>query len=92
VSLIFSLGGNYGLNIFPANKPTSQRIECTTLSSMGSPASTNPLGASGLSYNAKTNQYAYSWNTDTAWKGTCRQFILTLNDGSIHVAYFKFTK
>jgi hypothetical protein len=92
VSVIFSLAGNKGLNIFPANKPTSQRIDCTTLSPMGSPTATNPPGSSGLSYSPKTNQYTYSWQTDSTWAETCRQFILTLNDGTQHVADFKLTK
>ena len=57
---------------------------------MGSPTATNPLGASGLSYQAKKNQYTYIWQTDKSWVGTCRQFILTLNDGTQHVAAFQF--
>ena len=63
-----------------------------SLTGMGNPAATNPLGSNGLSYNTKINQYTYTWVTDNTWKGMCRKFILKLNDGMQHVAYFKFTK
>jgi hypothetical protein len=32
------------------------------------------------------------WKTDKAWVGTCRVFVLGLNDGTLHRANFKFTK
>ena len=80
------------MNIFPPNKPTSQQIDCSSKSLMGSPTATNPPGSSGLSYQAKKNQYSYTWQTDKTWAGTCRQFILTLNDGTQRVAYFQFSK
>jgi len=34
----------------------------------------------------------YVWKTDSAWAGTCRQLLVTLNDGTQHIAYFQFTK
>ena len=43
---------------------------CPTLSPMGNPAATNPPGSSGLTYKASSDQYTYSWKTDSAWKGT----------------------
>ncbi len=49
-------------------------------------------GASNLSYDATTDQYIYVWKTDKSWAGTCRTFVLKLNDGSYHRADFKFKK
>jgi hypothetical protein len=92
ISLIFSLGGNQGLNILFASSPASQQINCTSLSGMGTLTVTNPPGSSGLTYNAKTNRYTYAWTTDRAWKGTCRKFTLKLNDGREYFAYFSVTK
>jgi Legume lectin domain len=34
--------------------------------------------------------YIYLWKTDKSWKNTCRQFTMTLNDGTQHKANFKF--
>jgi hypothetical protein len=90
VALKFSLAANQGLNIFPANFPASRAINCSTLAPLGSYQATGPSGKSGLQYDATTNQYTYSWKTDKAWARTCRQFDLKLNDGTEHLANFKF--
>jgi hypothetical protein len=47
-------------------------------------------GSSSLSYDATTDQYVYVWKTDKAWANTCRQLMVTLDDGSVHTAEFKF--
>src|SRR5262249_37696347 len=92
ITIKFGLAGNQGLNIFAANSPASQHIDCTSKSPSGSAPPTNPLGASGLMYTAGPKQYNYTWLTDKAWAGTCRQLIVTLNDGTQHIAYFQFTQ
>ena len=48
--------------------------------------------AYGLSYDATANQYVYVWKTERAWAGTCRVLRLKLADGTVHDAYFTFTK
>ncbi len=69
-----------------------QTISCTT----GAPTSeieiTVTAGGSSLSYSAGNQQYNYVWKTDSAWAGTCRRLILTLNDGTRHEADFKFRR
>jgi hypothetical protein len=86
----FSLSGNKGLNIFAANSPASGSITCNS----GDPAvdltETVTAGGSSLSYDASSGQYIYVWKTESSWAGTCRQLVLTLNDGSVHRANFKF--
>ena len=44
----------------------------------------------GLSYDAKSNQYVYVWKTDKRWAGNCRELVLKLVDDTEHRAYFKF--
>ena len=34
---------------------------------------TATAGASGLQYDAASNQYTYVWKTEKAWAGRCRQ-------------------
>jgi len=58
----------------------------------GDPIAADDSGASGLHYDFTANQFIYSWKTDKSWANKCRKFILTLNDGSVHCAYFKFKK
>jgi hypothetical protein len=89
IRLDFKLGGNQGLNVLAAGSPTSTPIACPS----GTPQSVKaaPAGTStGLAYNAANSQYRYGWQTDGGWAGTCRQFSLTLADGSVHTADFRF--
>jgi len=92
VALTFGLAGNQGLNILATNFPASRPIDCQTLAPLGNGSyqAANPSGKSGLTYNATTNQYTYSWKTDKTWAGNCRQFDLKLIDGTEHLANFKF--
>ena len=35
-------------------------------------------------------QFRYRWQTDVTWKDTCREFVLTREDGKQHRAFFSF--
>jgi hypothetical protein len=48
------------------------------------------LNAGGSSLSFSGDQYNYVWKTENSWAGTCRQLVLTLNDGTVHTANFKF--
>jgi hypothetical protein len=52
-------------------------------------AETETPGNAVLSYDASTDTYTYLWKTVKTWSG-CRRFVLTLADGTVHVADFKF--
>lgn len=84
----FSLSGNQGLNIFAANNPYTVSLNCATNDPGVDVTETLTAGASSLSYSPDT--YTYVWKTESSWAGTCRQLVITLNDGTVHSAYFKF--
>jgi hypothetical protein len=84
----FSLSGNKGLNIFAANNPYSISFNCATNDPGVDVTETLTAGGSSLSYGPDT--YNYVWKTESSWAGTCRQLVVTLNDGSAHIANFKF--
>ena len=86
----FSLSGNKGLGIFAANSPQVGVIACDASAPVTDLTDTVTAGGSSLSYDAGSDQYIYIWKTDSSWAGSCRQLIITLNDGSVHVANFKF--
>jgi sugar lactone lactonase YvrE len=86
----FSLSGNKGLGIFAPNSPSSGPIPCDASASATDLTDTVTAGNSSLSYDPTTDQYIYVWKTDPSWAGTCRQLVVTLNDGSPHTANFKF--
>jgi cysteine-rich repeat protein len=85
----FSLGGNFGLDIFADNSPTFQPAACTG----GTPdpiEQTVTAGGSGLTYDATTNTYTYVWKTQKGWAGKCGVLSLTFTDGTAHTALFQF--
>jgi hypothetical protein len=86
----FSLGGNQGLNIFAAGSPSSVQISCSTSAPIDPVEQTEMAGSSSLSYDALSDHYKYTWKTETSWKNTCRQLSVTLRDGTVHQASFKF--
>ncbi|MDF2773544.1 MAG: hypothetical protein K0S86_3041 [Geminicoccaceae bacterium] len=90
VPIVFSLGGDFGLAILAAGFPVSGTIAC---GSSGPPLSTQPTVGprdTPLSYDPVERRYTYAWKTDKAWKGTCRQLVLELDDGTRLVANFTF--
>ncbi|HWO02809.1 MAG TPA: PxKF domain-containing protein, partial [Blastocatellia bacterium] len=56
------------------------------------PLPADDSGSSGLHYDYVANQFVFSWKTEKQWANSCRVFILTLRDGSQHLAYFQFKK
>jgi hypothetical protein len=90
IPIKFSLSGNKGLNIFGADSPASGVIACNSADPAVDLMEIDTPGASGLTYDASSDQYQYNWKTLKAWEGTCRQLVVTLNDGTQHRANFKF--
>jgi len=88
VPVKFSLSGDKGLNIFAANNPYSVSLNCSTSDPGVDITETLTAGGSSLSFSG--GQYNYVWATSSSWAGTCRQLVITLNDGSVHTANFKF--
>lgn len=84
--LKFALGANYGLGII-SGTPQSRAINCSTGRRHG--CLDAGAGSSSLAYSASAGQYTYTWETSKSWKGTCREFLLTLNDGTVHTARFR---
>ncbi len=85
----FSLSGNKGLGIL-AVTPESGVVACDFSAPAANLTDTVTAGSSSLSYDASSDQYSYIWKTESAWAGSCRQLVITLNDGTTHVANFRF--
>jgi hypothetical protein len=87
IKIGFGLDGDRGLNI---GTFSSVPIACPS----DTPHSVPAAGAgstAGLSFGVASGHYTYGWQTDPSWAGTCRQFTLTLNDGTPpHTADFSF--
>lgn len=91
----FNLGGDLGMDVLrDAHSPMSQQISCETLEPLQYAVSepTSTTGQRPLTYNARQERYQYNWETEEAWGGTCRQLIITLDDGTQHRANFRFVE
>ena len=86
----FSLGGDQGLAIFATGYPASSTIPCDASEPGTVIEETVAAGSSSLSYNATADQYNYVWKTDRSWRGTCRMLVVRFNDGTGHLAKFRF--
>jgi WD40 repeat protein len=88
VPVRFSLAGFHGLAVIMDWAPISREIPCES-TELG-PWGTQTTGS--LSYNGSLDRYTYLWQTERAWAGTCRQFMVALDDRTYHFANFRFTK
>jgi hypothetical protein len=70
----------------------SEAVSCTDASTLDNVELTVAAGGSSLGYDAVSDAYSYVWKTQKGWAGTCRQFVLTLRDGTVHSALFSFSK
>ena len=91
VPIRFSLGGYQGRDVLEG-WPRVAEVEC---GAGETPADGHPARSAwgkGLRYKPRRDRYVFWWKTSRDWRGSCRQFILKLDDGSLHRAEFRFTR
>jgi hypothetical protein len=88
----FGLGANLGLGVLSPGSPSSRLVSCNAADPLDAIEQTVTSSTSGLQYDPTANQYIYVWKTDKTWAGSCREFDMTLGDGSTHIATFEFTR
>jgi hypothetical protein len=84
VELSFDLGGAYGTGIVKAGFPQVAPMTCDSRRR----AKAAPATGTTLAFASGT--YTIRWQTDPAWAGKCRAFILKLRDTTLHSAEFRF--
>jgi hypothetical protein len=89
IPLIFTVQGSNGRSALQEGSPTSIEVACSATRTERLIAYTGNEKASRLGVRA--NRFTYVWKTDEDWAGTCREFVVTLVDGSKHRALFRFT-
>jgi hypothetical protein len=91
VPIKFDLGGNHGLEIVEDGWPKVAEVEC---GAAGEPAdgdpARHPQRFKELVYRKRKQRYVLVWKTERRWAGSCRQFMLKLDDGTIKRANFVF--
>jgi hypothetical protein len=43
-----------------------------------------------LTYGRRDDEYTFVWKTSSAWKNTCRELVIGLDDGTLHPITFAF--
>ena len=98
VPLRFTADGYTKVDVLASNSPFSRKVDCTTLRvpSQGAavtprelPIATQTPGGSKLTVNAN-GVFTYPWKTLEEWAGSCRELVLTRDDGKQHRAFFRF--
>jgi hypothetical protein len=101
VPLRFTADGYRQLDVLKdSGSPFSRRVDCSTLQVPSEappfitprerPAATVTAGGSPLTVNAQ-GVFVYPWKTLGEWAGTCRELVLTRDDGRQHRAFFRFS-
>ncbi|MGH7357525.1 MAG: M36 family metallopeptidase, partial [Candidatus Rokuibacteriota bacterium] len=102
VPLKFTADGYTGLDVLKdSGSPFSRKVDCSTLQVPSQPeavtitprefpiAAASPGNRPPLTVNAN-GVYQFNWKTEGEWRGTCREFVLTRDDGKQHRAFFRF--
>jgi hypothetical protein len=96
VPIRFSLNGFRGARPEADGYPRSMRCGGGDMEMAGRARASKKDRASkqepAFKYVRRTDEYVMLWKTDQKWTGSCREFVLQLDDGSVHVARFQFTK
>ena len=91
IPIKFSLGGDFGLSVISSAK--TGLVACTaTADANDVDEVVATAGSSSLHYDALTGQYTYVWKTSSLWASSCRQLVVTLNDGTERRVNFQFAK
>jgi extracellular elastinolytic metalloproteinase len=95
VPLKFTADGQTGLDVLAENSPFSRRVDCSTLKVPSSGQFITPrelpIPTEGGALTVdSTGLYTYPWKTLREWAGTCREVVVTRDDGRQHRAFFRF--
>jgi MBG domain-containing protein/thrombospondin type 3 repeat protein len=90
VPVRFTVEGYRQLAVLKNGSPTSSPISCKAVRSENEVDEIETSRRGGLSRDGGKSKFKYIWRTDKNWAGTCRKLVLTLVDGSVHEALFRF--
>ena len=88
VPIRFSLNGFRGAQPEAPGYPRSSRCGGGDME----PAARGAKKKPAFHYDRRSDTYVMLWKTEKKWAGSCREFALKLDDGSMHTAEFDFTK
>ena len=91
IRITFGVGGFEGYDLLVGGAPTSSFYPCDNGSSRSAGVQpTVDASSSTLTYAPASHEYTYTWKTDGAWAGACRELTFTFRDGSNRSLLFDF--
>lgn len=85
IAVVFTLGGDQGLDVLAPGYPQSAPIDCGTSPELTSGEATTAVRPLAFARGGG-GRYLYLWATEPAWAGSCRQLVVKLVDGTYHRA------
>jgi hypothetical protein len=87
IKVTFDIGENAGADVFAAGSPSSEPVDCVSGASLGAGS------AAGGDAKYKAHRYDWHWQTDRAWKGTCRALTMdfAIGDGAVIQLLVRFS-
>jgi hypothetical protein len=90
VPIVFSLHGDHGRHVLAKGYPRSVPMTCGSKADLDRGEQAGWVGRHRLHYLRDHDAYVFLWDTRSKWEGSCRQFVLKLDDGSYHRLDFRF--
>lgn len=89
IKVTFDIGGNAGADVFAAGSPSSEPVDCVSGASLGG----GNAADGDLKIKHKGGRYDWLWQTNRAWKGTCRALTMdfAIGDGAVIQLLVRFS-
>ncbi len=82
IYLGFSLGDDFGNDVMMPGSPSVQEVSCETGEPVGEAVPAEGLYGMTPRYIGCSGEYAWIWDTEREWTGTCQTVTFDFNDGS----------
>lgn len=92
VPVRFSLGGDFGLNIFEVGYPQARSIGCDPAAPVHPVNEAVNAKSRGLTYDPVSQRYSYLWKTERSSVGACAELVFRFDDGQERVARFRLAR
>ncbi len=91
-ALRFSLGGDFGVNVFEAGYPQTRSVACDPAASVHEVNEAVNAKSSALAFDPASQRYTYVWKTERSSVGACTELVIRFDDGQERVARFQLVR
>jgi hypothetical protein len=92
VPVQFSLGGDFGLNVFETGYPQTRAVACDPAGSVHEVNEALNAKSNALTFDSISQRYTYVWKTERSSVGACTELVMRFDDGQERVARFQLVR